>query len=732
ASTSQIELSIIGDEVDIASQMRSEFLRQVYEGFVSLVDSKSISKFSELGTSFSFYGLYKGSDEANSLLIDPNMGAGYFYARALYNNRQRQARNYDMLIDNTTAGVATSLYKSAYLAKINESSSEVIFSDLDTIPGIVQQYDKELYTPGLGSILNERVFMRLGLGRLYKDELGFLPSVTGTIGAVLDKTYLYLNPNANFPGITDPFKPLNLKDSHYRDRLGPTGIFEAGFSEITNLLEAATKGILFYMIVGEPLAMIMSETIKKDFELGLSDSLSLNLDEFNSLSSRLKRKSSLSFNDFYNSPLSARMEVLSTMEELNKVKGQYFGVENPGMSIYHFSSVYLRGRSGILLNNVFKPFLMDIVNPYDPLDLESNRGFSDLIDRYIDEVIRPVDLNVIKPNAPELDKLIITRTDIHRGLYERNIPRQLVQGMKIDEIIGYQYARREFVASATHYFDNLNLSSPSLTTEVNKLKQFITNLGNEADFSSNNLALLFKELERMEKATTDVTEIEQIQSIRNRLINIGNQIDDPVTALNKARNLTNLDLTREGKLIADINFEIINEGIDRSSAVARRLQDLLDEIPLNPLNWRVFNKYRTIRGMTGQELERQGYLRVTTGDPGSEIVIPRVKVIGEFFSFTDLTYIMRELLVGRGGVMQHIARSEVFSDRELWRTTLSNTNFDNLSHVDKVRRAGFELGFDLKARRDSIHTLWNATFGYAWESSKRVIDKYRYLKGSLL
>lgn len=697
--------------------------------FEEAVKSLAISKrVGELGVSGLFAGLYRGSDKAGTLLLDPNMGASYFYGRALYNNQQRQARAHFRVIDQETSGVATAMYKAAYLAKLNEDELTPQYSDLDRIPGIVQQYDRELYTPGIGAILNEKVFMRLGLGRLYKDELGFLPSVMGALGSVIDKTYLYLNPNANVPGITHYFKDLDIKDSSYTDRPGPTGIFEAGLSELAFLTQASAQGVLFYMIVGEPVSMFLSETLKNDVERIVSTGLSSNFEEFNSRTAWLHRKANLSLGDYYKSPISARMQIMDTLDNLRGINSEYFGAENPGLSLYHFSSIYLRGRSGILLNEVMKPFLMEIVNPYDPNDVNSNWGFSNVIDRFIEEVRRPVGLRAITPSDPHIKDIKLSRVNVHTSLYNKGISKNLVQGMKVDEIIGYKYAREEFVNKARDFLDTSTFQTDVVRNRIDSFKSYLDRFGNFQDFTAEELGNLFVQLDILESGASP-EQLEDVQKIRRGLMNVGRSIDDPSTRLASGKAL---EMTREGRLISDIEFEVVNEGIDRSSAIARRLQDLLDEIPLNPLNWRIFNKYRAIRGITGQDLEKQGYERITTtGRQESGRVIPRVRTIGEFFSFSDLNETMREILFGRGGFSQHLARTEVFSDKSRWRR-LSNTNFDNLTYKQSVQ-VGLDLfGYSAKASVDKIHSLWNAMFGFAYESSKRVIDKYVYLKGSLL
>ena len=52
------------------------------------------------------------------------MGASYFHSRSLYNNLQRQGRAHHRVINEEDVGIASSLYKVAYIAKINQKARD--------------------------------------------------------------------------------------------------------------------------------------------------------------------------------------------------------------------------------------------------------------------------------------------------------------------------------------------------------------------------------------------------------------------------------------------------------------------------------------------------------------------------------------------------------------------------------------------------------------------------------
>jgi len=644
-----VEIGIVLHGKEYADATKQAALRfMVRNNFSNIKDAPSFSpevskgirgveRVKELYINPQFAGLF--DHHSGYLLLDSQMGASFFYSRALYNNLQRQAGYYDRVITEEF-GPATSLFKIAYLANLNENTSRPLRTDLSYIPFFVTQYDKELQTPGVGGLFNEFVSMRLGLGRLYKDEYGFVGSIAGTIGAILDRTYLFFQ-GGNIVGVHSNYDDIDTKDMKYKNRMFQEGTFEALFTYLAVTTESAVASIALYISLGEPLNLILGESFKTSTENVIRDAISE--DKFFSYTKSAKRAYNLGL---YNSTSSiqARLSLFSSIEQ-----GDFFSVNNFKLTPYHISNLFLRERSYFLQREVLEPFILEKVNPYEQVE-RSQSGFRGVINKLIEEIRTPPTIRLIgsESTLENISKLVRLQNETTELLLNKGFNKNLAQSI-VPEIIGYKEVRSNVAVL-------LGLDpDASLDLVIDTLKTYANNLGP----GNNNL---------LEAVTT-----------RSKL--------------------SNYTYTEEGKTISGINLEIGNVGIERATRVARAIQDLLDEIPLNPIHWRVFNN-NSLASLLGAK--EGGYQRITNRN--NFTVISKVATMGDILSFTDLTQTMSEILFGKGGISAFIAANEVY-------TTDIDKSFARHS-------------------MDRVHTIWNITAGSTSRAISRAWQRYKLVMGT--
>jgi hypothetical protein len=606
-----------------------QFSPEVSKGF------RGVERVKALDINPQFAGLF--DHHSGYLLLNSQMGASFFYSRALYNNLQRQAGFYHRIIDEEF-GPATSLFKIAYLAHINKNTNTPLSTDLSYIPYFVSQYDKELQTQGVGGVFNEFVSMRLGMGRMYKDEYGFIGSIAGSIGAILDRTYLFFQ-GGNIVGVHSNYDDVDNKDMKYKNRMFQEGTFEALFTYLAVTAESAVASIALYISLGEPINLLIGEGFKTSTENFIRDAIKE--EDFLSPSSRLKRASNLGLYDSQSS-IQARLSLFSSITSGE----EYFSVSNFKLTPYHVSNFFLRERSYHLQREVLEPFLLEKINPYERFE-RSQQGFRAVINKFIEEIRTPPEIRLVasESNLETISKLVKQQKEISEHLSSIGVNKKLVDVI-ISEAIGYKEVRSQ-LASA------LNLDpNASLDEIVNTLKGF----------------------------------------------NSSSYLDGVLPSIQTRNKLGTYTYTEEGKLISGVNLEIGNVGVERATRIARAVQDILDEIPLNPIHWKVFNS-NSVASLLG--VKEGGYQRVVNRT--NFTVISKVATIGDILSFTDLTQTMSEIMFGKGGISAFIAANEIYS-----------------TEIDKsIARHSV----------DRIHTIWNMTAGAAYRASSRAWSRYKLVMG---
>lgn len=553
-------------------------------------------------------------------LMPASMGGSYFYARGQYNALMRQAGLTENVIDSDDASIATSMYEVGYLAKhgtvpdylprdvyssvvagavvgslVGGFTGRVGGAALGTIGGgllgvgvglstpYVMQYDKELSSGGLGATINEWGASN-DWGRLYKEEVGFLPSLMGVIGRVLDRTYLYANPGGGLWSDKDGGQAVSKDAMKYP---GETkGFFETFLSKGTEIGIGAISSVALYLAIGEPVNVLLGELMKGEveslinvgasadtfrdspiqgiFTRQLTTGMGMGAKDVTGYREQLLKEVTTTTRADYEALDKARSQVdylsttrrsvigsqvvvrhdpstsqgkaaleeailnLERLESTHGMKG-FYSLDRMGGSVYHMASV-TRERSGTLLENTLKPFILEHVDPYS----EGSEGASSLrkgLSKVINEMRRPAFLDV------------------------------------------------------------------ELTDSSTRAMTFI------------------KEVSQREQ---------QLLQANPRMLNAWDVARSQV--------LEGGNYTGIADDIDSVTFRLRNVGKDRASRVASVVQEVLDLVPLPLTQWRAFTKH--VGG------------GVTTSKD--------IKVLGDIFSFEEVTNSIGRALEGTGGLSEYI------------------------------------------------------------------------------
>jgi endonuclease YncB( thermonuclease family) len=326
--------------------------------------------------------LFDDTNVTGGLSVPSQMGPSYFYAVALHNNMMRQGGMPTEIINNDNTAVLGALYRIAIARKTDLVQQQT--------PYAVRRFDVELTTPGLGMWLNEHWFMPVGLGRLYKDELGFLPSLTGAIGRVLDKTYLYYtDPRSDSAKLSEDMS----RGASYKEP--KAGFFESLLGFSTNLALSSAAAVSLYLAVGEPLNLILGESFKNQTQ----DLLDLAFaSDGPTMPEALRRRAAANLGlglEHWGEKdgTSLKASVVKRLIDLQGSNKEFYDISSFSLTPYHANSAFFRKRAEILLSTIVKPFLVEHINPYRA-GSEDSRTFVDAIDKLIAEVGRPVGLQV--------------------------------------------------------------------------------------------------------------------------------------------------------------------------------------------------------------------------------------------------------------------------------------------------------------------------------------------------
>ncbi len=540
-------------------------------------------------TNEQFNPLFDNTESNNYLLLPSNLGSSYFHGVALHNQQMKQAGYNNFVTSGNNIGIAESLYSLSVVGAGKEVTNKGL--------AISRQYDKELYQQGLGNWFNENFALPQGMGRLYKDEVGFIPSLLGAFGAMLDKSYLY------YTGSMNPYMELG---QNYRDSIGynpmeePTGLFQATFEKGADFAISATSALGFYLVAGEPLSLIMSEAFRADTESGINalfdNGKGLKNNIVGTIFGGLKNNQlsiatafGLEFIQHRNAD-DLKYAVFSKSQQLKNRGESFYSLSNFSFTPYHLNSIFFREKAGILLDNVFKPFALEYINPYIPGSEESNR-FIGSIDNFIKEVRKPPDLEF---------RAIINTTYKSPSFDVAADGSRIFNGKFTDRRI------RDANMIQSHV-DDLDIAYKQTISKINDIDNKIKTKSNK--LTKSNLP----------------------QAVRAKLDSELLELDTEKLGLRASADSLKEQLIKDKvNMMKTVSAHVTNVGRERQSIVAQKLQLMLEEIPL--FSWRIFKG----------ESNTTDFIRV-----------------GNIFSFDKASQMMQKILFSKGGVSDLVEQSKV-------------------------------------------------------------------------
>lgn len=339
-------------------------------------------------------------------LLPSRFGASHFYEIALF-NAARANGGLSTIDPAQMEGFATAAYKLKYAATHGESPNET--------PWYIKQYDQEMNTPGLGLYVNQWAAQN-GYGRLYKDELGALPSIAAAIGAVLDRSFNYYGAKFGTPDWAGRREDI---DPSARYKEPDAGFFEGFLSGSTSFALTTASAVLTYFVMGVPYGYVTAEIFKTSMQGLLDNALGQGIKAHPLMKNAAM--ATMFGSDYIGMPLHDTVDARGLVQEglLNKLKGR---ANSEGIidfytdmaSLPGANNILQRRRAGILFDNIVQPFISDIVNPYAPtingVVNEKWLNMRNTMDAFGEELRKPIALKIEEGGS---------RIVIHNAGFER-------------------------------------------------------------------------------------------------------------------------------------------------------------------------------------------------------------------------------------------------------------------------------------------------------------------------
>lgn len=551
-------------------------------------------------------------EHRDHLLLPSRAGSSYHFGVALHNQLMRQAGHHHMILGERREGIATQMYK---------LSSQIVGKSPASESGLywAARYDQGLYAQGAGNWMNEHVFMPMGWGRVYKDEVGAIPSFLGMIGKAFDTGYLYYSSIA--PDYATLGQDYNENAVGYNMLAGgQAGMFERMFEGTAFNVMQAAAAVSLYVTVGQPLALMQAEFIKDRFQDAIKASFGGGIPG----TSLGRQFDVIAANKLFGNlepymrpgDISGHGIKEAVMRKAAQVESDraFYSIANDNLGFLHYQQYIARGRAGYLLERTMKPILVDMINPHTPGSV-GNDIFVEKVDSLIKAIRDPVDISF---------KLVTPYTS--------------KDGSKIRDLrLAIQTFEADWKAIGNY-------------TNIEGLEKNIISLQAQAASGAN----VSSDIARAQ------SELESRKAVRNSQRSIIRRRLDSV--------------------VSDTTITLKNIGADRSENIARKLQDVLQEVPLNPFRWGIFGGHR------GSD-----YMRV-----------------GQLFSFYEMTQHARKVLVGRGSFSRLIERARVIDGHKLGTQGLiasSSSRELRKSISDQIRRTAM-----------TWNNIGKMGMGYFWDA----------------
>lgn len=540
------------------------------------------------------------ADGDSYFTLSASLGASAHYGASLESNLMRQAGYNNMSSVQPYKGLAETVMEyNNHMLNLPPLSSFEKF--------VAKAYDSGLSAGGVGNWLNRELFMPKGWGRVYKDEKGALPSIAGLAGKILDESYLYYaNMNPDWTVLGQDYK----SGRGYSAIEDQSGMFQTMFEDTTSFGLSVAQSLAMYVAITQPLEMISAGISKSFLDRSIQGTIVNNTpNSTNPLKTLNKARNfgDIFMAEYYFGDLASQATkpggmlaaVLQQKIHTDTLEGNnaFFNHEEGRGSAFKTQLMIQRGRAKILLEGTFKPFLMDIVNPFDetavgshiikdPLSPTGTRRvnsydkFNLAINKLIDIIASPIDLKVgFKPNTSiEFTGVNVILSDISDDI-------------KLAEAKAHKGGVTINKSSITHAINNYTNLSTQYNSYTKKINAHVVNNNEELyKLLTTQAGMSDDAAKRFIFTNGDKKEVLNSidQSNRARV----EVLLERKSQLNIAKEQMNAQLSS----YADkVEITTSNTGIKYKTNIAAALQEILDMTPLNPLKWGLFNSSAEFR-----------------------------------------------------------------------------------------------------------------------------------------
>lgn len=525
------------------------------------------------------------ADEDTYFTLSASLGASAHYGASLESNLMEQAGYHNMSSVVPYKGLAESLmeYNNVMLGNKPLSGWEKFAA---------QAYDSGLSAGGVGNWLNREIFIPRGWGRVYKDEVGALPSIAGLVGKILDESYLYYaNINPDWATIGHDFK----SGLGYGAMEEQAGVFETMFQNTSSFVLSGAQSLGMYLAITQPMELLTANISKSFLDRSIEGTILDNTAPDGRPLPKNRAFNQVFMAEYYFGDLAdsaakpgglAAAVLQQKIEADNLGKPVYFDHNQGAGTAFKAMMMIQRGRAQRIMEGTFKPFLIDVVNPFNPSTLgtfqDSNSPtgarrinsydkFNRAVNQLIQAIAAPVDLDIkFKPGqSVEFKGVTLELSDISDDikLGEAKVNRSGVKVIDVDKVPIQSYS-----GLANEYSKYNNKLNNQLIENNEELYKLLTNPDgpNLSDEAAKNF--IFNK-----------------ESRAQILSQTGDRIDVLLDRKYKLETAKKGLRSQLGAYADKLEIGTTNTGIKYKTNIAAALQEILDMTPLNPLKWGLFN-----------------------------------------------------------------------------------------------------------------------------------------------
>lgn len=357
----------------VSLETENKILRDMYE---PPSDKSKLLNLDSIGTNFKSAAMERARSRGiHNPLMAPLYDADKSYKGLVISNKRTHSEQFEMARYN------------ASMRATGQFTSVVDIEDMTTFQNILQAskpagthltefelrvakaFDFAVNTPSLASRINEYFFIPMGMGRVYKEEKGPIPSLFGAVGGLIDQAFLVNNP-ALRSYKNDGENYFSTKTSFFQDLLE---------NSVASVLATASS-IGVYLAVGEPLKAMASEAILQTQETILN------------AADNNKAAKSLLTGDLTNT-VGFKMSLIERNINQGKDIKAYYDVNTPSFSLYYLDN-YARHRGASFFAATAQDFLLNKVSPYE-FNSTGHRKLISALNDYVEVLQSPADIRII-------------------------------------------------------------------------------------------------------------------------------------------------------------------------------------------------------------------------------------------------------------------------------------------------------------------------------------------------